>query len=587
MINCVLIGPFVFLKVCIRNLMRRAYYNQVVFKVITVPLSVALAIQTAYTNRHQIIYISVFSGFFSFLLIYWCLIPLFLIFIYPRLNQLVRRWFVINDQLSQRFARPISLKFSQILPSFYKFESNRALWPVESIRFMLKIGAVGPAFYLSYHLFFYLCFGFCLNLFVSTCLLILLSITIWHWLGVIDRDLQLFLFAIIAQYYVVSKQSYWYIPLSFLITGLILALCNQLLTNLRVRSYVEQLKQLNFRTFFEIDVTYRRFFSEIVNAIIIFYFIAQISRSDEVPRSIQVIILVFVPIYLFRHLIQLISIQSSVVLFVVTAWLLTESILGYFLHYDFLSKYFLLIFILTCYFSLIYPTIYHIIRWLTICQSGKSQQWLDAVRIFSNKMFNGFDENYIRIRTIDQPCEYLILHFSNFLVASSIFCLLPINLVFRSFAAAGSYLFMGRLMFKSRLNLVAILASLYSSAAVAMLFFRTFGLVFFPMASVIFITFISTMFILVPLTYRCLQSILLIFPWTSHLEYCLEVFFDFFSAYVDLFNAHGQKNFLTVKREIERSKLWAQFRPVTNGQQKRVSHFSRYHSEAETTKKET
>lgn len=213
-----IVGPFAILKLYAKNLIRRAYGNQILLKSAASIVSLAVGSEVAFKYRTQQTFIWLTAGLFTSLLNYWYVIPLNLIYIVPIIEKLIRSWLAFIDLFAGKILQPYSTKFREFLPSIWTFESNRKLWPIESIRFMLTYGCIGPGLYCGYEIYSHLFLGISFNLCIGIGVSILVIMTLWRILEAIDRDLYPFLFAIIVQYYIIPVKSILNIPLTLLLT---------------------------------------------------------------------------------------------------------------------------------------------------------------------------------------------------------------------------------------------------------------------------------------------------------------------------------------------------------------------------------
>ena len=561
-----MVGPFAILKLYAKNLMRQAYENSFFWKLIASLVSLAVASQTAYEYQHRSIWLWSSGAFLTFLLNYWYLIPLLLIYVVPILHQMINSWILIVERICTHIIRPISTKFRQTLPSVWTFESSRKLWPIESICFMLNYGSIGPALYCGYAIYRHLCFGISFNLCISIGITLLLIRTLWSILEAIDRDLHPFLFVVILQYYILPFKSFLNIPLTLLVTTFLFPFLNRLLTSDSVKESIQNLKMLNYRTFLEANPVYKQFFSEFVNVVVTSYFsvhVLIICSISDVPWFVTIAVVCFLPIYLFTHLISIINMEPNMTMFLFSSFVLSRFIVHSRIEQHFIYKYFLLIMILTFYFALIYPLLYHILRRLTIKSAQQHGAQLRAHREKTYQHASDISNKYLRTTYVHDPSKFFILHLCNILLALTLLTLPPIHLIPRLSLALLSYLLIGRLLLTRGLEILATLISLCVSISAGAAVYAHYDYSLLLTISIVLITYVSTIVIAFPTAYRLLQGVFIYLPWTTALNQALQTAFTYSWSYFDVYWLHIRESFAEVKRQIEQSPLNRFRRPRT------------------------
>lgn len=562
-----IVGPFAIVKLYAKNLMRRAYKNQILVKLLASMLSLTVGSQIAYEYRSSHAFLCFIYGLLAVLLNYWYIIPLLLIYLFPITEKFARSWLRLIDFICETFLRPYSTKFRQQLPAIWTFEvHNEKFWPIESIRFMLTYGSAGPALYFGYQFYKYLFFGISFNLCLAIALTILLQLTFWHLLEAIDKDLYPFIFAIIVQYYIVPYRSSLNIPLTILLTTFLFPLCNNLLTSQSIRNLIQNMKLLNFRTFFESNANYKLFFTEFVNLVLTIYLTYSIFRiclQSQVSYSITFGMILFLLGYFYTNLIRIIRFEPNTIMFLFSSFLLANFILQQRTDKHFIYNFFLIIMILTFYFALIYPFLYHILRRSVI----KSAQQLGLnLKFFREKIFRlatNFHEKYFRIISIDQLSKNLVLHLCNLILTISILIFFPMNILIRLFISLIIYLLVGRLLLTHGLDILANLISLSLSFTAGAHVYGVYDQSICLTMSIALITYLSTYVISFPLAYRLIQFLISHAHRLDYFERLLQRIFDFSWSYFEIVWPHILVNFNQVKKQIEQSRLNL-FRRSTN-----------------------
>ncbi|CAF1260932.1 unnamed protein product [Adineta steineri] len=553
-----IVGPFAILKLYAKNLMRRAYKNQILLKLMASVVSLAVGSQIAYRYRYRHTFVWLTSSIFFLLLNYWYIIPLLLIYVLPIIHKFTQTWLSFIDIFSDKILRPCSTKLRQSLPSIWTFESDQKLWPIESIRFMLTYGTIGPALYCGYEVYSHLFFGISFNLCISVAVTILVTITLWHILDSIDKDLYPFLFAIIIQYYIIPIKSALNIPLTLLLTTFLFPFLNNLLISNSIQDFIQNIKSLNFRTFVETNSNYKQFYSEFVNlfiAIYLTYKVFRICLLCNVSWLIILSIIIFLPIYFYTHCIRFIAIEPNTIMFLFSSFILSIDILSRRAHDHFIYKYFLVIMILTFYFALIYPLLYHILRRLTIKSADDIGLKLKQYREKINQQTFQFNQQYLRITYIHDSSKYFILHLCNILITISLLMFLPINIFPRLILSLLSYLLIGRLLLERGLEILAILISLSTSITVGADVSIRYGNSLLLIMSLALITYVSTLVVAFPIIYRFIQFILIHLPLIDYVDNYLAKVFIYIWSYFDIFWPHIRTSFTEVKTTIEQSRL--------------------------------
>jgi len=553
-----IVGPFAILKLYAKNLMRRAYENQTLLKLAASLVSLAVGSQIAYKYRYQHTFIWLTGGLLTLLLNYWYIIPILLIYILPIIKKLIKSWLLFIDILSDKILRPNTTKFRQLLPSIWTFESNEKLWPIESIRFMLTYGSIGPALYFGYKIYSYLCFGISFNLCIAIGITILISTTLWHILEAIDQNLYPFIFAIIIQYYIIPIKSLLNIPLTLLLTTFLFPFLNNLLTSSSIQEFIQNIKLLNFRSFVETNNNYKQFFSEFTNlfmTIYLTYSVFIVCLTSNVSWLLTIIILCFLPIYLYLNFIRLIIIESNTIMFLFSSFILSKFILYRRIEDHFIYKYFLLIMLLTFYFALIYPLLYHILRRSIIKSAKNIGLKLKSFREKIHQKAFQFSEQYLRITYIHDPSKYFILHFCNAIITVCLLTIPPINILLRLILSLLSYLLIGRLLLTRGLEMLGILTSLITSITAGAHVYAHYDNCLLLTMSMGLITYVSTLVIAFPMIYRFLQFVLIHIPLVNYFDSCLKNLFAFTWSYFDIFWPHILASFYEVRLQIEQSKI--------------------------------
>ncbi|CAF0806175.1 unnamed protein product [Rotaria sordida] len=553
-----IVGPFAVLKLYAKNLMRQAYKNQILLKLAASIISLVVGSQVAYKYRYQHTFIWLTSSLLILLLNYWYIIPFILIYILPIINKFINYWFKFIDLFSNKILRPYSTKFCQILPSIWIFELNQKLWPIESIRIMLIYGSIGPAIYCGYEIYSYLFFGISFNVCISISITILVTTTLWHILEAIDRHLYPFIFAIIIQYYIIPIKSFLNIPLTILLTTFLFPWLNNLLISNSIQEFINNITLLNIRTYLEGNNNYRRFYCEFVNLFIIFYLIYHVFISCLINNVLWLLIILIISllfIYLYTNLIYLILFQPNIIMFLFSSFILCKYIIYRRIDEHFISKYFLLIMLLTFYFALIYPLLYHILRRSIIKSAYNIGLKLQLFREKINQKRVQFSKKYLSITYIHDPSKYFILHLCNIIITICILIILPINILLRLVLSLLTYLLIGRLLLTHGLEILRILTSLCISITAGAHVYDRYNNSLILTMSIALITYICTFVITFPMIYRFVQFILIHFSLVNYLNDFLQNFFSYTWSYFDIFWPHIKESFYEVKTQIEQSKI--------------------------------
>ena len=553
-----IVGPFAILKLYAKDLMRKAYANQILLKLTASIISLAVGSQAAYKYRSEHSWIWLSTGLFTLLFNYWYIIPLMLIYLYPIVDKLIRSWLVVISVFSERILRPNSTKFRQFLPAIWTFGSNDKLWPIESIRFMLTYGCIGPGLYCGYQIYSHLIFGISFNLCLAIGATILVVRTLWEILEAIDRHLHPFLFAILVQYYIIPFQSALNIPLTLLLTTFLFPFLNNLLTSQSIQDLIQNLKLLNFRTFLEGNAHYKQFFSELSNIIITIYLTCSVMHvcwTIDVSWVLTISILGFLPIYFYTHFIRLLLIEPNTLMFLFTSFLLSKSVLLRPNDDHFISKYFRLIMILTFYYALIYPLLYHIVRRSIIKSANRVGLKLRSIRETITQKTSQFTEDYLRITYIHDSSKDFILHLCNLTISLVLLIIMPMNILFRMFISLLSYLLVGRLLFIRGLELLGMLFGLCTSLTAGVHVYVYYEKSLLLTMSIALITYVSTLVIAFPMIYRLLQLLVMFVPGREFCHLFLQKFFAISWSYFDFIWPHIVRSFVEVKEQIENSKI--------------------------------
>ncbi|CAF4572676.1 unnamed protein product [Rotaria sp. Silwood1] len=553
-----IVGPFAVLKLYAKNLMRQAYKNQILLKLAASIISLGVGSQIAYKYRYQHTLIWLTSSLLILLLNYWYIIPFLLIYILPIINNIINYWLKFIDLFSNKILRPNSTKFREILPSIWIFESNQKLWPIESIRIMLMYGSIGPAIYCGYEIYSYLFFGISFNLCISISIIILITTTLWHILEAIDRHLYPFIFAIIIQYYIIPIKSFLNIPLTLLLTTFLFPILNNLLISNSIQEFIHNITLLNFRTLIEANNNYKRFYCEFVNLFITFYFIYYVFLDcliNNVSWLLIILIISFLLIYLYTNLIYLILYQPNIIMFLFSSFILCKYILYRRIEDHFITKYFLLIMILTFYFALIYPLLYHILRRSIIKSANNIGLKLQLFREKINQKKVEFSKKYLCITYIHDPSKYFILHLFNTIITICCLIIFPINILLRLILSLLIYLLIGRLLLTHGLESLRVLISLCTSITAGAHVYDRYNNSLILTISIALITYICTFVIMFPMIYRFVQYILIYLPLVNYLNDFLQNLFSYTWSYFDIFWPHIKESFNEVKTQIEQSRI--------------------------------
>ncbi|CAF1659849.1 unnamed protein product, partial [Adineta ricciae] len=460
------VGPFAILKLYAKNLMRQAYGNQVPLKIAASIISLAVGSQITYVYRSKHSLICLASGLFTLLINYWYVIPILLIYILPKITSLIKSWLSLIELFANQIIRPTSTRLRQLLPSTWTFDPNETFWPIETIHFLLTYGSIGPALYCGYEIYSRLCFGIVFNLCIAISITIVLTTTLWQLLDAIDRVLYPFIFAIIIQYYIIPVRSTWNIPMTLLLTTFLFPRINTLVTNNSIEDFIQMIKFWNYETLSEENQDYKQFFSEFVNLFLTIYLTCRIliiSINSQVPWLLIISMMIFLPAYFYIKFIRFVYLEPSTTMFLLSSCLLGEYILNYRPNDHFIYKYFLVIMILAFYYALIYPIIYHTIRWLTQGSAHRVHMQLKSFREYIHRLAREFNEQYLHITYTHDTSRYFILHLSNVFIAAYFLFFLPINVLLRIILSLLSYLLLGRLLLTRGIELLAILIALSTS----------------------------------------------------------------------------------------------------------------------------
>lgn len=553
-----IVGPLAVLKLYAKNLMRRAYANDILRKLPASMISLVVAVQVGYKYRYQHTLVWFPSSLLILFVNYWYIIPLMLIYIYPIMNNLVNYWFKLIALFCNKILSPQSTKFRQILPSKWIFESNQRLWPIESIRIMLKYGSIGPAIFCGYEIYSYLYFGISFNICIVISIIILVISTLWQILEAIDQDLYPFIFAIIIQYYIIPIKSFLNIPLTLLLTTFLFPLINDLLTCSSVQQFIENMTLLNFRTFFEANTNYRRFYCQFVNLFITFYLIYYVLNAcliNNLSWLLTIPMIAFLFIYLYTNLMVVISYQANIIMFLFSSFILSKYILYRRLDEHFISIYFLLIMTLTFYFALIYPLLYHILRRSVIKSCNRIASKLEVFQQELNQKTSKLINTYFTIDNVHMPTQYFILHLCNMLITICFLTILPIDIFLRLILSSLSYLLIGRLLLTHGLQILQMLTSLCTCIIVgANVYDRYYNSILLVMSTGL-ITFVCTSAIIFPMIYRFVQFLFIHLPLVASVDNFLHSLFCYTWSYFDIFWPHIILSFNEVKTQIELSRL--------------------------------
>ncbi|CAF4040356.1 unnamed protein product, partial [Rotaria sp. Silwood2] len=173
----------------ILNFIQRAYGNEMELKSIALIVSLAVASEITYKNRHREILLCLTSGLLAYLLMYLCFLPLLLVYLRPILRKLMQMWFSFFNAFFDNILRPYSKKLYQMLPSTWTFESEDKAWPITSIQFTIKIISLSTAVVLCLNIYSYLIFGMIINLYITIVIILVVIRTLWKFFDAIDLNL--------------------------------------------------------------------------------------------------------------------------------------------------------------------------------------------------------------------------------------------------------------------------------------------------------------------------------------------------------------------------------------------------------------
>ncbi|CAF0968126.1 unnamed protein product [Rotaria sp. Silwood1] len=361
------------------NFIQRAYGNEMELKLIASIASLAIASEITYKNRHREILICLTSGLLTYLLIYLCFLPLFLIYLRPVLRKLMQLWFSSFNLFSDNILRLYSKKLHQILPSTWTFELEDKAWPVTSIQFTIKIISLSTVIVFCLNIHSYLVFGTIFNVYITIFIILVVVRTLWIFFDAIDLNLYPFIFIITILHYITPLKSLLYIPTILWITIYLYPRLHRILIGGCIEHFINEIQLMNFRTYLELDNAYKQFSAEIINLFIticLIYRIFFICLTNNLSWTLTISIVSFLSICIYTNLICLISILPNLIMFMFSSIIISE----YILYGNFSYRYFPLTIILIFYFIFIYPLLYITFRRSTIKLSNSIGLKLKLIR---------------------------------------------------------------------------------------------------------------------------------------------------------------------------------------------------------------
>jgi hypothetical protein len=211
--------------------------------------------------------------------------------------------------------------------------------------------------------------------------------------------------------------------------------------------------------------------------------------------------------------------------------------------------------ILTFYFAVIYPLLYHILRRLTIKSVNQYGLQLKLFREKINQKASHFSQKYLRIAYIHNSSKYFILHLCNAIITICLLTLLPINIFLRLILSLLSYLLIGRLLLTHGLEILGILTSLCTSLTAGVHVYTHYDNSLLLTMSIGLITYVSTLVIAFPIIYRIVQNIFIRLPLVNYFDKISQNLFAFTWSYFDVVWRHILANFYEVKAQIEHSRI--------------------------------
>jgi hypothetical protein len=211
--------------------------------------------------------------------------------------------------------------------------------------------------------------------------------------------------------------------------------------------------------------------------------------------------------------------------------------------------------LLTFYFALIYPLLYHILR-RSIIKSAKDIGF--KLKFFREKITQKiflFSEQYLRIVYIHDRSKYFILHLCNLIITICLLIILPINILLRIILSLLSYLLIGRLLLTRGLEILGILTSLCTSLTAGAHVYAYYDNSLLLTMSIALITYVSTLVIAFPMIYRLVQILFIYIPFVDYFDNYLQKLFAFTWSYFDIFWPHIKESFYEVKIQIEQSRI--------------------------------
>ena len=141
-----------------------------------------------------------------------------------------------------------------------------------------------------------------------------------------------------------------------------------------IEQLMTDLQLMNFRTYLEFDVNYKRFSAEMINLLITIYLIFQVflyCLTSNFSWILTISLISFLSIYSYTNFIRLISILPNLIMFLISSIRLSK-----YISYGYLF----LITISMLYFILLYPLFYLLLRRLTIQFSNQIGLKLARIR---------------------------------------------------------------------------------------------------------------------------------------------------------------------------------------------------------------
>lgn len=350
-----------------------SYSNKFEFKLMASMISLVTASEITYKYQQQQMLMRLAGGLFIHLVMFWCLIPLFLIYMYPALRNLVELWFCFIETFSHRILRTYSSRLCPTLPFAYRLQPDEHTWPIRNLRSTIKVVLVIMVIYFSLNIYTHLCFGIIFNLFITVAVTVFVLRTLWCLVDAIDYNLYPFLLIMIIQYFILPITSFVYIPILLVCTASLFPFLNQVLISHSIDQLINHIQLVNFRAYIELDDRYKQFSAEIINLFtttFIAYHIFNACLTNNLSWVLTIATMSVLPAFLYISLISLIALQPSLIMFVISSIMLSQ----------YISDGIVFIIIWISYFVCIYPLIYLILRRLTMKLSNPIGSKLRLIR---------------------------------------------------------------------------------------------------------------------------------------------------------------------------------------------------------------